>query len=90
MHVIVQLLLALNHIHDRGIIHRFALDVIERLDLTMHMLPALLVSHGRDLKLCNLFLLERSQSPIVKVGDFGISKRLEAGEAATVVGKRSL
>ena len=91
MHVFVQLLLALNHIHDKGIIHRFALNVTEcscsfRVCTCKHCSVAL---HARDLKLCNLFLLERSHHPIVKVGDFGISKQLEEGIAATVVGETS-
>ena len=97
LHVFVQLLLALNHTHGRGIMHRY--DVLSasasKVQLVfVHLTGASCVSlvlACRDLKLSNMFIHERTSSSVggtVKIGDFGISKQLaDSDAAASVVGE---
>ena len=49
LHMYVQLVLAMKHVHDRKILHR-------------------------DLKTQNVFLVHNGNKPIVKLGDFGVSR----------------
>ena len=59
---LVQLALALHHVHERGVLHR-------------------------DLKAQNVFI---TSSGLLKLGDFGISKVVDEGFAATCAPPRSL
>eukprot|EP00605_Chrysophyceae_sp_TOSAG23-4_P001553 GSChrysophyteH1.ASY1.ANO1.1702.1 assembled CDS len=63
LHMFVQLVLAMKHVHDRKILHR-------------------------DLKSQNVFLVSNGSKPLVKLGDFGVSRVMDRTMdlASTMVG----